>query len=208
MNNKIIKKSVDSYFSEAISQYGATPQGVDWNGEQSQVLRFKQVSKAIDLDKNFSINDLGCGYGAYYSYLTERYQDFEYLGYDLCKQMLDSAQKRIGGNDQVRLCHSSLITTIADFSIASGIFNAKFGFERSDWEEYFHSTLENLNQYSRRGFSFNCLTAYSDPEKMQPDLYYPQPEKVFAYCRNHFSRDIALLHDYGLYDFTIIVRKE
>ena len=29
----------------------------------------------------------------------------------------------------------------------------------------------------------------------------------FDFCKRNFSRNVALLHDYGLYDFTIIVRK-
>ncbi|MBM3138043.1 MAG: class I SAM-dependent methyltransferase, partial [Chloroflexi bacterium] len=30
---------------------------------------------------------------------------------------------------------------------------------------------------------------------------------LFDYCKVNFSKNVALLHDYKLYDFTIIVRK-
>jgi len=30
---------------------------------------------------------------------------------------------------------------------------------------------------------------------------------LFDYCKRTYSRDVALLHDYGLYEFTILVRK-
>ena len=51
-----IKKDVDSYYNDKVKTYGATPKGVDWNGEQSQLLRFKQLSKIIKKDKkNFEI---------------------------------------------------------------------------------------------------------------------------------------------------------
>ena len=42
---------------------------------------------------------------------------------------------------------------------------------------------------------------------MRPDLYYADPCFLFDYCKTHFSKDVAILHDYGMYDFTLIVRK-
>jgi hypothetical protein len=49
------------------------------------------------------------------------------------------------------------------------------------------------------------LTKYSGADRMaqRPDLYYG-----FDFCKRRFSRNVALLHDYGLYDFTILVRKD
>ena len=67
--------------------------------------------------------------------------------------------------------------------------------------------LHKMNDISRRGFSFNMLTKYSDPEYMRQHLYYADPCYLFDYCKMHFSRNVALLHDYEVYDFTILVRK-
>ena len=64
-----------------------------------------------------------------------------------------------------------------------------------------------MNANSLKGFAFNCLTSYSDPEKMRADLFYPNPCQVFDHCKTKFSRHVALLHDYGLYEFSILVRK-
>jgi hypothetical protein len=54
------------------------------------------------------------------------------------------------------------------------------------------------------------LTSYSDSGRMarRPDLYFADPLFYFDYCKRNFSPDIALLHDYGLYDFTVLVRKQ
>jgi hypothetical protein len=43
---------------------------------------------------------------------------------------------------------------------------------------------------------------------MRADLYYADPAQVFDYCKRRFSPNVALLHDYGLYEFTILVRKQ
>ena len=68
--------------------------------------------------------------------------------------------------------------------------------------------LDEFNRLSRRGFSSNFLTKYSDADKMRPDLYYADPLFLFDYCKRNFSRNIALLHDYRLYDFTLLIRKD
>ena len=40
------------------------------------------------------------------------------------------------------------------------------------------------------------------------DLYYADPLFFFDYCKNYFSEKITLIHDYDLYEFTILVKKE
>jgi hypothetical protein len=64
-----------------------------------------------------------------------------------------------------------------------------------------------MHEKSSKGFAFNALTKYSDEDKMQDYLFYSDPLYLFDYCKKHFSRNVALLHDYNQYDFTILVRK-
>ena len=42
---------------------------------------------------------------------------------------------------------------------------------------------------------------------MRSDLFYSDPCNLFDICKRKYSRNVALLHDYGLHEFTIIVRK-
>ena len=56
------------------------------------------------------------------------------------------------------------------------------------------------------GFGFNVLTLYSDADKRRADLYYADPLELFTHCRLTFSRFVTLLHDYPLYEFTLLVR--
>jgi hypothetical protein len=71
-------------------------------------------------------------------------------------------------------------------------------------------TLQQMNRLAIKGFSFDMLTGYSDAERMaqRPDLFYADPLFFFDLCKRNFSRNVALLHDYGLYDFTLLVRKD
>lgn len=205
--NKILVEVAD-YYSSKLSQFGSTPQGVDWNGEVSQMERFAQLCKIFDLDKSFSVNDLGCGYGALFEYLATSMEDFEYTGIDVSQEMVAAAKMKAGNDPRARFLLASEPGEVADFGVASGVFNVRLSRTDDEWIGYLTESLEALNRTSRRGFSFNCLTSYSDADKKRDYLYYAEPSVIFDLCKRRFSRNVALLHDYGLYEFTILVRKD
>lgn len=206
--NKKILHEVSDYYSAKLAAHGDSPKGVDWNGEESQALRFEQLTKILHKRDGFSINDLGCGYGALVDYLSHRYGDFEYRGCDISGDMINAAQVRYQDMPTARFNVSSVPEAIADYGVASGIFNVRLNHSDAEWDGYLKQTLDTLDQSSRCGFSFNCLTSYSDADKMRDYLYYANPLELFDYCKRKFSRHVALLHDYGLYEFTILVRKQ
>jgi SAM-dependent methyltransferase len=208
MKKNSIITDVADYYTSKLSSHGATPQGVDWNGTDSQVLRFQQLSRVIaDPASPFSVNDIGCGYGALLDYLQGLNGSVQYLGVDVSQAMVTAAQDCHPSEPSVRFLCSHRPDSIADYSVASGIFNVRLSHSDGQWSDYIHSTLPILHESSRRGFAFNCLTAYSDKDKMRDYLYYADPCYWFDYCKRHFSKNVALLHDYMLYEFTILVRK-
>lgn len=198
---------VADYYAEKLALHGETPRGVDWNGEDSQGLRFEQLCKIIDGRRQFSLNDLGCGYGALHDFLAGRFSGFSYSGIDVSESMIRSAEQRHRGMPLARFVLSSEPDGVADYGIASGIFNVRLGRSDAEWWAYLEATLDILDRTSRLGFSFNCLTSYSDQDKMRDYLYYADPCVLFDLCKRRYSRNVALLHDYGLYEFTILVRK-
>jgi len=199
---------VAQYYTSKLAQHGDTPSGVDWNGEASQLLRFEQLCKIIDASSAFSVNDLGCGYGALHDFLAHRHQSFSYSGIDISSDMIKAAEQRHRDKEQVRFMLSNEPGHIADYGIASGIFNVRLGRSDREWRSYIEATLDILDRTSHRGFSFNCLTSYSDSAKMRDHLYYADPCMLFDRCKRRYSKNVALLHDYGLYEFTIHVRKQ
>ena len=202
-----ILENINHYYTDKIKIYGATPKGVDWNGEESQFVRFEQLSKIINKDI-FSINDIGCGYGKYFEYLQNRFLNFNYYGFDLSQEMIKNA-KSLYSNKGGGFMQVDNLKNIekADYSVASGIFSVKMEYNESEWLSYILATLEEMNEKSIKGFSFNMLTKYSEKEYMRDNLYYADPLFIFDYCKRNFSKQVALLHDYGLYEFTILVKK-
>jgi len=203
-----ILAEVANYYSARLAEHGQTPRGVDWNGEESQALRFEQLCKIVNTANPFSVNDLGCGYGAFYDFLAQRYESFSYSGMDVSEDMIRAAEQRYHDKSQARFLLSSEPVQLADYGVASGIFNVRLGRPDDEWRSYVEATLDALDRTSRLGFAFNCLTSYSDAGKMRDHLYYADPCVLFDLCKLRYSRNVALLHDYGLYEFTILVRKQ
>jgi len=197
-----IKNKVSDYYSKKIVEYGAISEGVDWNGIDSHFLRFEQLCKVI-LSKKFSLLDYGCGFGSLLQYLNENNIKCDYLGYDISEEMVKKA-KAISPSDKFV---SSIGTNMYDYTIANGIFNVKLDLSNLQWKEHVFNTIENINTISKKGFSFNVLTSYSDKDLMKDYLYYADPIEMFDFCKVNCSKNVALLHDYKLYEFTIIVRK-
>lgn len=206
--NSSLLAEVASYYSQKIIEYGASPKGVDWNGHKSQNTRFEQLLNLINFQvPTFSVNDLGCGYGALLDQLKNKHTSFLYHGFDISDAMIKSAEQRYLGDQRVQFFTSSEPNSLADYGMASGIFNVRLGRTDDEWFCYLKTTLDALDRTSRLGFAFNCLTSYSDEDKKRDYLYYANPCKLFDLCKRFYSREVALLHDYGLYEFTVLVRK-
>ena len=122
--------------------------------------------------------------------------------------MIIKAKKLYGQYENVNFINDLNVNRIADYIVASGIFDVKLKNKNCEWLNYILETLNRMNEKSKKGFSFNCLTIYSDENYKKNYLYYADPRFFFDYCKRRFSNNIALLHDYFLYEFTILVRKE
>ena len=200
---------IDAFYKNRLKEHGAGSQGVGWKDDHAQQIRFEQLVKVITTSQ-YSVNDLGCGTGDLYPYLQAHVPGLKaYYGYDILPEMIDLALRN---NPQADTAVFKKITTLeemdlADYTVASGIFNPRFDVLDEPWKAHIIKTLDAMNQKSRLGFAFNALTTYSDAPLMKPELFYSDPLWLFDHCKTRYAKQVALLHDYGIYDFTIIVRK-
>jgi SAM-dependent methyltransferase len=203
-----LRDQVREYYERKLQAHGSTPSGVDWNSQASQELRFDRLAVLLGSDHEASMLDFGCGYGAMLPWLRHRGFTGPYLGFDLSVDMVRAAEANAAGatNWAFTATRSSLEPT--DFVMASGIFNVKMETPRDAWHDYVLATIDEMAALGRRGFAFNALTSYSDADRQRPDLYYADPAELFDYCKRRHSRFVALLHDYPLYEFTLIVRRD
>ena len=204
------QKKLNDYFSEKLEAFGATPKGVDYNGPEAQERRFEQLAKVIDPSQPFTVIDYGSGYGAMFDFLQKKGWGFEYYGIDLIEKMVIAGREAHKEFSNAHFTTEESEAPVADYLLAGAIFNIKLEASYEEWQTFVVKTLNRMNALCSKGFSFNMLTKYSDADRMaqRPDLFYGDPLFFFDLCKRNFSRNVALLHDYGLYDFTILVRKD
>ncbi len=204
------QKKLSEYFSEKLETFGTTPKGVDYNGPEAQERRFEQLAKVIDPSQPFTVIDYGSGYGAMFDFLQRKGWQFEYYGIDLIEKMVIAGREAHKEFPNAHFTTDEREVPVADYLLAGAIFNIKLEASYEEWQAFVASTLNRMNDLCSKGFAFNMLTKYSDVDRMaqRPDLFYGDPLFFFDLCKHNFSRNVALLHDYGLYDFTILVRKD
>ena len=202
-----IKEDVANYYTEKVKEHGPTPQGVDWNSTDSQVLRFQQLAKIIEPGESpYSLLDYGCGYGEFIETARSIAAPVCYTGFDISEEMLKAAKERFGASDQVRWISELSEEEKYDYVVASGIFNVRMSHDDDSWKDYITTVLNDFHKIAVKGFSFNVLTKYSDAEYMREYLFYADPCWLLDYCKTNFSLQVAVLHDYPLYEFTVLVR--
>ncbi len=203
-DSEIIRK-VDAYYTGKVLAHGPTHLGVDWNSEESQFMRFDQILKIVEQD-DFSITDIGCGYGALAVALLNRGLTFRYRGVDVSDAMVDHARVLLAPYPQCTVLSAPATLEKTDYVVASGIFSVRMDVDEDEWLRHCLDTIDLMARTGSRGFAFNMLTGYSDPDRMRSNLYYADPHFIFDHCRTRYSRRVALLHDYPLYEFTTLVR--
>ncbi len=208
MTEDEILTAIAAYYSARVNEHGESARGADWATEASQRLRFEKLLEFRPPERISEVLDYGCGYGALLDYLDPEGSGLRYTGFDVSAEMVQRACRRYQGRDRVAFTQEASSLVPHDFVVASGIFNVKLGCQDAEWQRYVAATLDRLNALSLRGFSFNALSTYSDAEKRRPDLFYADPRDWFDRCKSCYSPRVALLHDYRLWEFTILVRKD
>jgi SAM-dependent methyltransferase len=195
---------IKRYTEETLDREGVSSLGVGLPSRENQALRFDQVLRLIEPEEGpFTINDLGCGFADRYGRIRERGLPMSgYRGYDLSEKMLEIARTNTG--EDAELVHGDRIDRPADYSIGCGIFNTRLEADEGDWLDYMKDVVRNLAAHSTRGCAFNSLTTYVDYR--EPHLFYVDPSEMFDFCKREISPRVSLLHDYPLWEWTMIVR--
>jgi SAM-dependent methyltransferase len=199
---------VKALYTGNLAEHGVSSAAVGWPDPDAQRLRFEKLALVLRGEQPVSVADYGCGYAAMLDFLNGRGTPTvaHYRGYDISAEMLEAARERVGGDPRVELVNSGTPDAEVDYSFVSGTFNVRMSASEEEWRAFVLETLVELWDRSRRGVAFNLLTSYVDWRK--DDLFYAPPEEFFAFCKNELSRFVTLVHDYPLYEWTLLVHRE
>lgn len=201
---------IRAFFRDQFTTHGESAEGVGWNSTYAQDVRFEQLMKVVNPNEPWTLLEFGCGYGYLVDYLdANNFRPQRYIGVDIVPESLEAAKKRFAGRNNLDWRSNANDAPKMDYLVASGVFNVKLDESYENWTEYVLEHLNHFYQWTTKGFAVNFLTKYSDEDRMaaRPDLYYADPCFLFDYCKRHLSQNVALYHDYEIYDFTLIVRK-
>lgn len=196
---------IKNLYEGNLSEHGVSSKAVGWKDHESQLLRFEKLAQVMPTNEGpYTVGDWGCGYAAMYDFLQEQRPGCKkYYGYDISVDMLNKARE-LHPNDGLELIESADVTANADYIFVSGTFNVKFGTSDEIWSLNIKETLQKLAEKATRGVAFNLLTTYVDWK--QENLFYADPMEYFDFCKKNLSRNVSLIHDYPLYEWTMLVK--
>jgi SAM-dependent methyltransferase len=200
---------IEAYYTDKISRHGVGPRGVDWTCTATQELRFVQLLKLCDFSRPFSLNDIGCGYGALVGFLARRHPeaDIDYLGVDLSPVMISRARRRYRAAQARRFVVGNEIPRVADYALASGVMNVMLDHPRALWEEFVADTLRRMRASSRRGFAVNFMADKPDGTAGE-GLYRTDSSRWIWFCEQTLGCAVEIVGGYGMREFTLLVRPD
>lgn len=203
---ELLRSSVEAYYTRKVRTFAATPLGVDWPSTPSLELRLVQLLKVCDFPPPFSLNDLGCGYAAALDLIERRWpaNRIDYLGIDLSADMIAHARRRWHQRPGSDFVVGHECGRVADYSIASGVFNVRLDHTAQLWAAHIRAMLMDLHRSSHRGFAVNFMLPAAASHA--PELYGSQPGPWVAYCETELGRSVEVVQDYGMDEYSLLVR--
>ena len=207
--HKILNKEISNIYNKRFDTFNNTPKGVFWNNKLSQDLRLNIIlDKILQNAKSdeFSIADIGCGYGRFYEILKERNLDdkVKYHGFDINQKIINFC-KNNKGFVNVKFGISALPFDDTDYVVMSGTYNLTPTNDISLWEDYIIKNLKNNWKFVRKAMIFNCLI--KEKRKIEKKLYYTELSWIQKICERNFCDPEVIKHNLLKDDITIILKK-
>ena len=94
-----LERKLNRAYEERLGALGPAPKGVFWRNESSQIARFDALLNLVATVTpvaNPILSDVGCGYGAMLEFIqkTSRYQNFNYMGVDINRAMINICKQK------------------------------------------------------------------------------------------------------------------
>ncbi|WP_319381457.1 class I SAM-dependent methyltransferase [Thiomicrorhabdus sp.] len=198
---------------DSIQRYGYKPQALYWSSKEIQEIRFQMLFEGMPeilrLGDEFSVLDVGCGFGDLKDYLSQHGVSVDYSGIDLAPAMITAAQ-RLQPQGKF-FCGDLFDADFADgrfdFVVLSGALNEVVE-SATDGQTgvYAKAVIEKMFALSRNGVAFNLLDRRNQWVAARPDLQSFLPQEIVEYCRS-FCSHVEWRDDYLDNDFTVYLYK-
>jgi len=207
--HKFLNQQINVIYNKRFQRYHNTPKGVFWNSSLSQDLRLNIILDTIikKLKYNdFSLADIGCGYGRLFEIIKERNlgNRINYYGFDINKEFVSFCSKN-NKFEKVSFEVGTHPSKNVDFVVISGTYNLTPINNKSFWEDYIIKNLTNNWKFVRKAMIFNCLV--KDKREIDGTLYYAELSWIKKMCEENFCNPEVIRHNLLKEDITIILKK-
>lgn len=158
------------------------------------------------LREPFSILDYGCGLGFLYSYLKEKFGDFQYLGVDIVPEFIEDCRTRFSGAQFSVIGPEESLTRQFEVVFASGVFNLQTHNSREESKNFAFDTIERLFRACGQFIAIDFLS--SNVDFAQERAMHYTPSEVIHFVQQRLGRRFVVRHDILPYEFTVFVWKD
>ena len=206
---KLLNKQISNIYNKRFDTFNNTPKGVFWNSKLSQDLRLNIILDKIlqNVKSNeFSIADIGCGYGRLYEIIRERKLDgkVQYHGFDINQKIISFCKNNIDF-ENIKFSISAFPLNETDYVVMSGTYNLTPTNNISLWEDYIIKNLTSNWKLVQKAMIFNCLI--KEKRKIEKKLYYTELSWIQKICERNFCDPEVIKHNLLKDDITIILKK-
>lgn len=203
-------KQIYQHYENCLEKHGsASPKAMDWPDAEGMITRFKVMSDVVKTTNTCSLLDLGCGTGAFYSYLKLHAPHIQYTGMDISQKFIDVCKNKYPQGDfqQVDiLVTPEKLNCLYDYVIMNGIFTMKMGLTQEAMLDFLAQMLLTIFPKVKKGLAFNTMSKNVDWERN--DLFHLSHDLISNFiCKNLGTRNFVFRNDYGLYEYTTYVYK-
>ena len=196
-------------YNERFLKFGPLPKASMWYSKKRQFTRFDIILnqiKSLSQKNKISVSDIGCGYGAFLEFLSERKysRELHYYGYDVSDEVVKFCQKKY--SKRASFHTGSIPVMVSDFIIMSGTFNYFPSGDYNAWRQYFYKFLNLLWSNLKCAMIFNLQI--SDQGKITDGgIVYSSQNEIKSFCKSNFGNVSVITNPTIPKDMTFVVSK-
>ena len=203
--------SIVAHYEQCLRRHGPTPAGVDWPNGADLATRFGVMLEPLaEAGECPELLDLGCGPGLLVDFLSAigAADRVKYRGIDLSQQMVDAARERWPKHEFVRrdIIAMPLAEQSVDVVIMNGVLTERVALNIAAMTALAEALVAAAFRAARVAIAFNVMNAHVDWRR--EDLFHWPFDALAGFLRRNVSRFYELRADYGLYEYTCIVRRQ
>lgn len=207
---KNFQNKIAEVYDRKFNELGPVPEASLWYSGNRQALRFRVITEQFlkyNSEELLRIGDIGCGYGAYFTFLSSLYPNkFKYYyGFDISSNVINYCQEKYL-SERASFFLSSKPHIPMDFTVMSGTYNFFPSSSFPDWLDYFLTSLNEIWSKTEIAMGFNLQIAAQRKITNQGIVYFSDDE-IIGYCEKYFGVTTVIYNKNLPSDGTFLIRK-